>query len=227
MMTDPQYPSTPPRHGRQAGAPDTASGPGTAPHRRASTTPGANLLAVVGLAFGLAGLVVTFLPGVGVVAWPLAGIGLVLAIVGLLQTKKGAVSGRGLAIAGIAVSGAALLVTAALFLYNTFFNGGSDGLHLPAVSGDKHTVTFTVTAAGGANVRYGTLNDQRTDTATASTDAWTQKASYNNGSYSLTVTADTTNSNVNNQISCSITLDGQKVAENSGTTIALCTTNIG
>ena len=62
--------------------------------------------------------------------------------------------------------------------------------------------------------------------APASTDPWHGEASYNNGSYLLTLTADTRNSNVNNQISCSILVDGNKVADNSGTTIALCTANV-
>jgi hypothetical protein len=75
-------------------------------------------------------------------------------------------------------------------------------------------------------VRYGSLSDQRTENAPASTDAWEGKASYNNGSYLLTLTADTRNSNTDNDINCAILVDGKKVAENSGTTIALCTANV-
>jgi hypothetical protein len=75
-------------------------------------------------------------------------------------------------------------------------------------------------------VRYGSLNDQRTENAPASTDAWQGQASYNNGSYLLTLTADTRNATVSNEIRCAILVDGKKVAENSGTTIALCTANV-
>lgn len=221
MMTDPQYPPpTAARHGRPA-PPVTAT-----ERRQANAKPGRNILAVVGLLLGVAAIVVTFVPDVGFVAWPLAGIGLVLAIAGLVQVKKGTVGDRGVAITALVATIAALLTAAGMLLYSTFLGGGESGLHMPAVSGDKHTVTFQVTSAGGATVRYGSLSDQRTENAPASTDAWNGEASYNNGSYLLTLTADTRNSNMTNEISCAILVDGKKVAENSGTTIALCTANV-
>ncbi|MEV6831396.1 DUF4190 domain-containing protein [Amycolatopsis sp. NPDC051102] len=221
MMTDPQYPQAAARHGRPA-PPVTAT-----ERRRANAKSGRNILAIVGLLLGVAALVITFVPGVEFVAWPLAGVGLVLAIAGLVQVKKGTAGDRGLAVTATAVSGAALLTAAGMLLYSTFFSGGETGLHLPAVAGDKHAVTFQVTSAGGATVRYGSLNDQRTENAPASTDAWQGQASYNNGSYLLTLTADTRNADVTNEIKCAIMVDGKKVAENSGTTIALCTANVG
>jgi hypothetical protein len=103
---------------------------------------------------------------------------------------------------------------------------GADGLHLPAVSGDRHTLEFAVTSTGTASVRYGSLAVQRTDRTPASTDEWRQKASYNRGSYMVTLTADSTSSSLNNTITCGLYLDGQKVAENTGTTIALCTAQV-
>jgi hypothetical protein len=221
MMTDPQYPPATARHGRPAP-------PVTATERRqaANARRGRNILAIVGLVLGAAALVVTFVPGIEFVAWPLAGIGLVLAIIGLVQVKKGTVGDRGLAITATVVSVVALLSAAGMLLYSTLFSTGETGLHMPAVSGDKHSVVFQVTSAGGATVRFGSLSDQRTENAPASTDAWEGQASYNNGSYLLTLTADTRNSSLQNVISCAITVDGKKVAENSGTTIALCTANV-
>ncbi|WIV60352.1 MULTISPECIES: DUF4190 domain-containing protein [Amycolatopsis] len=221
MMTDPQYPPTTARHGRPA-PPVTAT-----ERRQANAKPGRNFLAIIALVLGVAAVAVAFVPDIGIVAWPLGGIGLVLAVIGLVQVKKGTVGDRGLAITATVVAVAALLTSAGLLLYSTFLGGGESGLHLPAVAGDKHTVVFEVTSAGGATVRYGSLSDQRTENAPASTDAWRGQASYNNGSYLLTLTADTRNSNVNNEISCAISVDGKKVAENSGTTIALCTANVG
>nr|WP_245589550.1 DUF4190 domain-containing protein [Amycolatopsis balhimycina] len=220
-MTDPQYPPATARHGRPA-PPVTAT-----ERRQANARPRRNILAIIGLLLGVAAIVVTFVPDVEFVAWPLGGIGLVLAIVGLTQVKKGTVGDRGLAITATAVTVVALLTTAGALLYSTFIGGGEGGLHLPAVAGDKHSVVFQVSSAGGATVRFGSLSDQRTENAPASTDAWEGQASYNNGSYLLTLTADTRNSNVNNIISCAILVDGKKVAENSGTTIALCTANVG
>ncbi|MEU5261813.1 DUF4190 domain-containing protein [Amycolatopsis sp. NPDC021455] len=221
-MTDPQYPPTTARHGSRPAPPVTAT-----ERRQANARPRRNVLAILGLLLGVAAIVVTFVPDVEFVAWPLGGIGLVLAIVGLTQVKKGTAGDRGLAITATVVTAAALLTTAGTLLYLTFIGGGESGLHLPAVAGDKHSVVFQVTSAGGATVRYGSLSDQRTENAPASTDPWEGQASYNNGSYLLTLTADTRNSNVNNVISCAILVDGKKVAENSGTTIALCTANVG
>ncbi|MGW3963320.1 DUF4190 domain-containing protein [Amycolatopsis sp. NPDC005003] len=221
MMTDPQYPPAAARHGRPA-PPVTAT-----ERRQANAKPARNILAIAGLLLGVAALVVTFVPDVEFVAWPLGGIGLVLAVSGLVQAKKGTVGGRGVAVTATAVTAAALLTTAGMLLYSTFIGGGESGLHLPAVAGDKHAVTFQVTSAGGATVRYGSLNDQRTEIAPASTDAWLGQASYNNGSYLLTLTADTRNATVSNEIKCAILVDGKKVAENSGATIALCTANVG
>lgn len=220
MMTDPQYPPTTARHGRPA-PPVTAT-----ERRQANAKPGRNILAIVALLLGVAALVVAFVPDIGYVAWPLAGVGLVLAVVGLVQVRKGAVGDRGVAITATVVSVVALLSAGGMLIYSTFLGGGASGLHVPTVAGDKHTVTFQVTSAGGATVRYGSLNDQRTENAPASTDAWEGKASYNNGSYLLTLTADTRNSNTDNAINCAILVDGKKVAENSGTTIALCTANV-
>ncbi|MEV5715754.1 DUF4190 domain-containing protein [Amycolatopsis mediterranei] len=221
MMTDPQYPPATARHGRPA-PPVTAT-----ERRQANAKPARNILAIVGLLLGVAALVVTFVPDVEFVAWPLGGIGLILAITGLVQAKKGTVGDRGVAITATTVTAAALLTTGGMLLYSTFFGGGESGLHLPAVAADKHSVTFQVTSAGGATVRYGSLNDQRTENAPASTDAWEGQASYNNGSYLLTLTADTRNATVSNEIRCAILVDGKKVAENSGPTIALCTANVG
>nr|WP_233223612.1 DUF4190 domain-containing protein [Amycolatopsis sp. CA-128772] len=220
-MTDPQYPPTTARHGRPA-PPVTAT-----ERRRANARSGRNILAIVGLLLGTAALVVTFVPDVEFVAWPLGGLGLVLAVAGLVQVKKGTAGDRGLAITATTVSVAALLTAAGMLLYTTFLGGGESGLHLPSVAGDKHAVIFQVTSAGGATVRYGSLSDQRTENAPASTDAWQGQASYNSGSYLLTLTADTRNANVDNEIKCAILVDGKKVAENSGTTIALCTANVG
>ncbi|HKN51030.1 MAG TPA: DUF4190 domain-containing protein [Amycolatopsis sp.] len=220
MTTDPRFPSTTTRHGQPA-TPMTVS-----QRRQSAAKPRRNILAIVGLLCGVAALVVAFVPKIGFVAWPVGVIGLALAIAGLVQATKGRAGERGLAIGGTAVSAAALVAAGGLLAYDTFIGTGEAGVHLPAVPGDKHTVEFVVSAAGGATVRYGSLNDQRTEIAPASTDPWHGEASYNNGSYLLTLTADTRNSNVNNQISCSILVDGNKVADNSGTTIALCTANV-
>ncbi|MFE0023693.1 DUF4190 domain-containing protein [Amycolatopsis sp. NPDC059021] len=223
MITEPPYPRSTARHGR--GEDPIAA---TQRRRASKVKPRRNVLGVIGLVCGVAALGVAFLPVVDLAAWPLSAGGLVLSIVGVVQARRGTVGDRGVAVTGVVVGVVAILATAGWLVYRAFFSGGTEaGLHMPAVNGDKHVVGFVVTANGGANVRYGSLNTQRTETAPSSTDAWRQQASYNSGAYLLTLTADSPNGSVNNQISCSITVDGKKVAENTGTTIALCTANVG
>lgn len=216
MPTDPPLP--PP--------PSTRYGPGFATHGTPQQKP-KNGLVIAGFLVGLAALGVAFVPLAGIAAWPLAVIGITLSVMGLIKIKKGAADKKGMGVAGLTLSIAGLLAAGGLLAYTTFFVIGESGLHIPAVAGDKHSVEFVVSASDGATVRFGALNDQRTEITPASTDEWRGTASYNSGSYLLTVTADTRNASVSNQISCSILVDGQKVAQNEGQTIALCTANVG
>ncbi|WP_328604760.1 DUF4190 domain-containing protein [Amycolatopsis sp. NBC_00345] len=221
MTSDPRYPPAPARHGRPPA-------PVSVTQRRAPARPKPNFFAAIALVCGLAAVAVAFAASYNYLAWPLAGIGLILAIVGLVQAGRGVMRGRGLAVIGLLVSVAAALLSGAMLLFPAAFgSAGSIELHLPPVPGDQHSVDFVVTSTGGATVRYGTLNDQRTDSALPSTDQWHGKASYNGGAPILSLTADSSNAGVSNQISCSIVVDGKTVAENSGTTIALCTANVG
>jgi hypothetical protein len=185
-----------------------------------------NGLILAGFAGGTAALGVAFVPIIGIAALPLAIIGLSLSIIGLIKIRNGTADRKGMAIGGLTLSIAGLLASS-LPVYTALFASGAAGLRIPAVAGDRHTVEFFVTASGGAVIRYGTLGAQRSEVAPASTDPWRGTASYNSGSFLLTVTADTRNSTVSNQISCSIEVDGTKVAENNGQTIALCTANVG
>lgn len=75
----------------------------------ASAQPASNGLATGGFVVALVGAVLAFVPLLGVVAWVICPIGLVLSIVGLtVAVKRGA--GRGLAIAGVVLGAAGLLV---------------------------------------------------------------------------------------------------------------------
>ncbi|MEC3982275.1 DUF4190 domain-containing protein [Amycolatopsis sp. H20-H5] len=213
MPTEPHFPLPPAaRHGRTAMSsrpPQPKNGLGTA-----------------GFIVGLVGLVVAVLPLLGIVGSPLVIIGLVLSLLGLKKVRKGLANNKGMAITGIVLSMIGILVCAGWLVFTFFIADklGGGALHLPALPGDKHQVEFMVTSSGGATVRYGSFSDQRTETAPASTDAWRAEASYNSGSYVLSLTADSRNTGT---ISCSILVDGKSVADNSGSTIALCTANLG
>ncbi|MBB4687904.1 hypothetical protein [Amycolatopsis jiangsuensis] len=219
MTPHPPRPAAPPRHGRPTVPADPQHAP--RPPRRANVPGG------VAVACGLAAAGVAFLPKHGYVAWLVAGVGLLAGVIGAVLAARGRMRGLAVASTGVVLSVLAALLYGATLLYPSMFGTPrSSELHIPPVSGDSHTVDFVVTSAGGATVRYGTLDDQRTDSAPASTDQWHGHASYDGGAPILSVTADTANGGVTNQISCAIVVDGQTVAENDGTTIALCTANV-
>ena len=206
--------------------------PRTAHHRTKRSRLPKNGFGTSGVVLALVGLACSLVPIAGFGTWlviilgiSFSTLGIVLSILGLLKVKKGTADNKGVGTAGITLSviGVAVCVT---WLVLSTMNAGAEGLHIPASTADRHTVEFVVTSTGGASVRYGSIAGQRAEAIPASTDAWRQKASYNRGSYLVTVTADNMSASLNNTITCSLFLDGTKVAENSGPTIALCTANV-
>jgi hypothetical protein len=63
-----------------------------------------NGLGVAGFVCGLIGLLFSFMPVIGVIAWPLVIIGVVLSGVGLSYANSGKANNKGLAVAGLCVS---------------------------------------------------------------------------------------------------------------------------
>jgi len=74
-----------------------------------ATTRSANGLATGGFVLGLLGLLFSFIPLIGIIAWPLVILGLIFGSIGLARARKGA-SGRGLSIAAIILSVLGLIV---------------------------------------------------------------------------------------------------------------------
>lgn len=79
------------------------SNPGATVH--VHSQPQGNGLATASLVLGILGLIFSFIPFIGLIAWILAPLGLVLGLVALSKP-----TGRGMAIAGAVCSGIALLV---------------------------------------------------------------------------------------------------------------------
>jgi len=73
--------------------------------------PPRNGLGTAGFVLGLIGLVFSPIPLVGVVAWPLAVLGLILSAVGVARVRSGKATNKGLSIAGVVVSLLALVVS--------------------------------------------------------------------------------------------------------------------
>jgi uncharacterized protein DUF4352 len=72
--------------------------------------PPQNGLGTAGFVLGLIGLLFSFIPVIGVIAWPLVLIGLVLAGIGLSRARRGRATNKGLAIAGLVCASLGLLM---------------------------------------------------------------------------------------------------------------------
>ena len=124
-----------------------------------------NGLGTAGFVLGLLALIFSFIPLVGVVAWPLGILGLVLAAVGWHRASQGSATNKGLAIAGTVLSVLALLVC---ILWVAAFGKAVDnattgtastpaGVSAPAqqAAAGGHTVTYQVSGPTRAgNVTY-------------------------------------------------------------------------
>jgi hypothetical protein len=106
--------------------------------------PAGNGLGTAGLVLGIVGLVFAFIPIVGLIAWPLVIIGLILGILGVLRANRGQATNRGAAIGGVACSALGLVVC---FAWAAMFAAA-----IPA--------TPTTTSAAGAGPSSGTQQRQ-------------------------------------------------------------------
>lgn len=102
--------------------------PDTAPQNGAGTA---------GFVIGLLGLLFSFIPVIGVIAWPLVVLGLVLAGIGLSRARARRATNKGLAVAGLVCSAIGLLMCV---LYTAAFSA--------AVSSPPSNSTGTVLGAG-------------------------------------------------------------------------------
>jgi hypothetical protein len=83
-----------------------------------------NGVAVAGFVVAIVGLVISFVPFLGIVSWVICPVGLVLSIVGMTVATKRAGAGRGMAIAGIILSAIGLVIC---FLWAITFAAATNG----------------------------------------------------------------------------------------------------
>ncbi|MEC3977627.1 DUF4190 domain-containing protein [Amycolatopsis sp. H20-H5] len=184
--------------------------------------PPKNGLGTAGFVLGLIGLLISFIPVIGVVGYPLVIIGLILSIVGLLRVNKRVANNKGLAIAGIVLSALGLIAC----ILNTVLIGAvvnvvsDQSVSFPAKSGDAHSVEYVVTSAGAASVTYtGGLTIKTANVqAGASFD---EKGSF--ASDQATLSLIVTGADLESKASCKIVVDGKTVVEKADTTMASCT----
>jgi hypothetical protein len=116
-----------------------------------------NGLGTAGFVLGLIGLIFSFIPIIGVIAWPLVILGIIFAAVGVARVRKHRATNKGLTIAGLILSVAGLVVciawaagtTKAINDVNTEA-GRTVTVHYE-VSGTAKDATVTYSVANGTN----------------------------------------------------------------------------
>lgn len=186
-----------------------------------ATPPPRNGLGTAGFVLGLLGLLFSFVPVVGVVAWPLVVVGLTLALFGLVRANRGQADNKGLAVAGIALSALGLVVCvlwAAVFTKAT--SDASDALDQLQTQVDRESVlVYEVTGdAPTATVSYSAFSDGGSSatgdeevTSLPWTKEFTVKGIFGGGALTVTTGPD------GGTVTCRITVDGTERKTSTGT----------
>jgi hypothetical protein len=172
-----------------------------------------NGLGTAGFVLGLIGLLFSFIPLIGVVAWPMVILGLVFSLVGFSRARSGQATNKGLALTGAILSVIGLLIC---ILYVTAFTKAASDINTEV----NKTVTVSYDAGGtakDATVTYSTFSTSGSSEGQETTALpWhkaVQTAGFGKGGI-LTVTAGADGGTV----TCKVTVDGtvQKTATSSG-----------
>jgi amino acid transporter len=175
--------------------------------------PPRNGLGTAGFVLGLIGLLFSFLPVVGVVAWPLVILGLIFSLIGVYRAVKGRATNKGLSIAGVILSVIGLVIC--IVWVSATAKAAND-----VTKQANETVTIGYDAGGtakGATVTYSTFSDGASADGQVTTNLpWhkdVQATGFARGGV-LTVTAGMDGGTV----SCKVTVDGtvQKTSTASG-----------
>jgi hypothetical protein len=169
-----------------------------------------NGLGTAGFVLGIIGLVFSFIPLIGIIAWPLVILGVIFSAVGFSKASKGRATNKGLAIAGLVVSIVGLVICVLqAAIWGKAANDVIDEANREVV------IVYEVTGdAPDVKVSYSTFGDTATTNEEAVTTLpWTKevktKGLLKGGS--LIVDAGETGGNV----TCKVTVDGKEVQTDS------------
>jgi hypothetical protein len=165
-----------------------------------------NGLGTAGFVVGLVGLVLSFIPLIGVIAWPLVILGVIFSSVGISKAGRGRATNKGLAIAGLVVSLVGLVVCV---LWAAVWGKAADDIQDEA--GREAVIVYEVTGdAPAADVTYTTWGDSMTSNQeTVSTLPWTKEVRttglVKEGQLTVMTGAD------GGSVTCTITVDGTEL----------------
>lgn len=173
-----------------------------------------NGFGVAALVVGIIALLLAWIPVINIGAIVLGVIAVILGILGL--RKKFA--GRGMSIAGI-VLGALAIIGSVIVLIATAAFVGLVEEEIQRTEGQEFSVEYIATVdQGEAQVSYGSAGGSSTESITGEWNEETTVTGFN--LLSVTVTGDATAGE--QQLGCEIRVNGETVAEESGTSLAAC-----
>lgn len=171
-----------------------------------TTSRPSNGLGTAGFVVGLIGLVFSFIPLIGVIAWPLVILGTIFSAVGIGNASKGRATNKGMAIAGLVVSLVGLVIC---ILWVAVWGKAANDVNEEA--NREAVIVYEVTGdAPNVNVNYSTYGDEvTTNQETVTTLPWTKevttKGIVKEGQLIVTT------SDAGGSVTCKVTVDGKEV----------------
>jgi hypothetical protein len=165
-----------------------------------------NGFGTAGFVLGIIGLVFSFIPLIGVIAWPLVILGLIFSAIGLSKASKGRATNKGLAIAGLVVSIVGLVIC---ILQAAIWGKAIDDVNDEA--NREVVITYEVTGdATAADISYSTFGDSMTSNQeSVTTLPWTKevktKGLLKGGSLIVIAGVD------GGTVTCKVSVDGKEV----------------
>lgn len=165
-----------------------------------------NGLGTAGFIVGLIGLLFSFIPLIGVVAWPLVILGIIFSAIGISKAAKGRATNKGMAIAGLVVSIAGLVVC---ILWVAVWNKAVDDINEEA--NREAVIVYEVSGdAPSADITYSTYGDEMTtNQETVTKLPWRKEVSttgiVKDGQLIVSTGAD------GGSVTCKLTVDGKVV----------------
>ncbi|GAB3449248.1 DUF4190 domain-containing protein [Actinophytocola sediminis] len=169
-----------------------------------------NGLGTTGFILGLIGLVLSPIPFIGVIAWPLVILGLIFSAIGFSKVSKGKATNKGLAIAGMVTS---IIGLAICIVWAFVIDSAVDEVNetLDEVANEQVIVSYEVTGdAPGVEIDYSTYGDTVVShNETIDTLPWSKevetKGLMSGGSLIVTT------GEQGGSVSCKVQIDGQEV----------------
>jgi hypothetical protein len=165
-----------------------------------------NGLGLTGFILGLIGLLLSFIPLIGVVAWPLVILGIIFSAIGIAKASKGRATNKGLSIAGLVVSVIGLVIC---IVWAVAFKDAVDDVNEEAAR--EAVIVYEVTGdAAGVDVTYSTFGDEMTtNDETVATLPWSKEVKTTGlvKEGQLIVTT----GEAGGTVTCRITVDGKEV----------------